>query len=212
MQVSQSTPSGRFLIEDPDASKITTTKDLVAAAGGGEIESNVHPSILNRVWIIVDMEKALDKVMHRLREKNKSDDKKDSSPDAKKKVNEVSAKKKENKSGGRKVSDKKDNKGGGNKPVNMNEESLGQLKVPYNNANTVAAAPVAAMATVGQDVGDSSISDMNCLSFGLLAEEVISNEEIVSNYLMSNSQWGDSTAAAVAAAATTSSASAAVMG
>lgn len=59
LQVSQSTPSGRFLIEDTNASKLTTTRDLVAAAGGGVIEtlrqiesSNVHPSIMKRVWIV----------------------------------------------------------------------------------------------------------------------------------------------------------------
>ena len=53
------TLGGRFLVED------NKVKDGVSAIS----ESDVHPSILAKVWVPVENEKVIAKVMHRLREK-----------------------------------------------------------------------------------------------------------------------------------------------
>ena len=56
------TLGGRFLVED------TKAKGGVSAIS----ESDVHPSILAKVWVPVENEKVIAKVMHRLREKTRS--------------------------------------------------------------------------------------------------------------------------------------------
>ena len=59
-------PAGRFLIEDPNANNGAVQKT-------GGVESNVNPNLFRKVWTVVDDEKAIEKVMHRLRERKKGD-------------------------------------------------------------------------------------------------------------------------------------------
>ena len=56
---------GRFLIEDP-----SITAGL--REGTQDFDETVHPSILVREWARVGTDKALAKVMHRLRDKNRA--------------------------------------------------------------------------------------------------------------------------------------------
>lgn len=76
-------PAGRFLIEDPSQNTTFTTstnsetRDIISDGGspgvGGSPESNtsidVNPSLLKLSWSLVEREKALKKILHRLREK-----------------------------------------------------------------------------------------------------------------------------------------------
>ena len=58
--ISSLEPPGRFLVESKG----------VAPSTNSENDSGVHPIILSKMWVIVDHEKALAKVMHRLRGKD----------------------------------------------------------------------------------------------------------------------------------------------
>lgn len=67
---------GRFLMEDPNTKGHKISSRIT---GGDSVAHNLHPNILEKVWIIVDPNKALTKVMHRLREKQKEQVSDDSS-------------------------------------------------------------------------------------------------------------------------------------
>jgi len=59
-------PPGRFLVEDRvpgDETRSDRSYDNYASS------SYVHPNLLKKTWLVVDREKALEKIMHRLREK-----------------------------------------------------------------------------------------------------------------------------------------------
>jgi hypothetical protein len=75
-QVNDLQPRGRFLREDNNTNAPQQQMDATAthatstvALGGGEI---VHPSILRKIWVPVENDEAVQKVMHRLREKEYS--------------------------------------------------------------------------------------------------------------------------------------------
>ena len=61
-QISALNPSGRFLIEDTNPSPIAISLSAMVQMGGGE--STIHPSIMRKVWVVADHEKAVAKVMH----------------------------------------------------------------------------------------------------------------------------------------------------
>ena len=73
-QVNDLQPHGRFLREDTNAPQqqmdATATHAIsTVALGGGEV---VHPSILRKIWVPVENDDVVQKVMHRLREKEYS--------------------------------------------------------------------------------------------------------------------------------------------
>ena len=75
-QVNDLQPHGRFLREDTNTNAPQQQMDATAthapstvALGGGEV---VHPSILRKIWVPVENDEAVQKVMHRLREKEYS--------------------------------------------------------------------------------------------------------------------------------------------
>ena len=57
---------GRFLMELGDA----TTNDDNDARSNNSGDNAVHPKILSKTWKLVDEDRVLDKVLHRLRERN----------------------------------------------------------------------------------------------------------------------------------------------
>ena len=65
-QIHNQNPPGRFLIDDPNASSL-----VVATATVMGRNSTIHPTIMRKVWVVVDHEKAVAKVTHRLREREK---------------------------------------------------------------------------------------------------------------------------------------------
>mmetsp|Transcript_43870 Transcript_43870/g.92281 ORF Transcript_43870/g.92281 Transcript_43870/m.92281 type:complete len:1556 (+) Transcript_43870:78-4745(+) len=74
-QINSLQPSGRFLMEggeeygDANNDYFPPFSNNLSSMEPPPDISNVHHSILNRVWIYVDAEKVIAKVMHRLREK-----------------------------------------------------------------------------------------------------------------------------------------------
>ena len=89
-QVQSLNPPGRFLIEDTNASLVDISVSAKcsmgsisgSSGGGGGAGANsssstttggkiIHPTVMKKVWIIADNEKAIEKVMHRLREREK---------------------------------------------------------------------------------------------------------------------------------------------
>ena len=61
-------PPGRFLVEDSGLGPAKFINESFAYSS-----SNVHPTILSKTWVCVEPEKALVKVMHRMREKDKEE-------------------------------------------------------------------------------------------------------------------------------------------
>ena len=64
-QIQTQQPPGRFLIETTGASSSSLTPQSTT--------NNIHPTVMGKVWIVVDHEKAVAKVMHRLREKKEEE-------------------------------------------------------------------------------------------------------------------------------------------
>ena len=63
-QIHNLQPPGRFLIEDE-------TGDHCISSNNGSSQSDiaVHPLLLKKAWVQVENDKTIDKIMHRLREK-----------------------------------------------------------------------------------------------------------------------------------------------
>jgi len=61
---------GRFLMEDPEGGGRRGGKD--GPDGGGSDVDGIHPTILSREWVVVDEDKVMTKVMHRLRDSNRT--------------------------------------------------------------------------------------------------------------------------------------------
>ena len=63
-QIHNLQPPGRFLIEDK------TGDHRISSNNGSQSGDNaVHPLLLKKAWVQVENDKAIDKIMHRLREK-----------------------------------------------------------------------------------------------------------------------------------------------
>ena len=63
--ISSLEPPGRFLVESKGVAPSTNSVNDSNDNDGG-----VHPSILSKKWVIVDHEKVMQKVLHRLRDKD----------------------------------------------------------------------------------------------------------------------------------------------
>ena len=65
-------PPGRFLVEDRRSSSSARSNPINidgSDQSGVPSLSNIHPTLLTKTWSLVENEKALDKIMHRLRER-----------------------------------------------------------------------------------------------------------------------------------------------
>ena len=60
-QIGAQNPPGRFLIEDTDSSPEAIGVTAMAQLTG--VHSNVHPSILKKVWVLVDHDNSIWKVL-----------------------------------------------------------------------------------------------------------------------------------------------------
>ena len=61
-------PPGRFLVEDRSRTAVELNNDSATSSS-----SNVHHTILKRTWAVVEPDKALVKIMHRMRERDKEE-------------------------------------------------------------------------------------------------------------------------------------------
>lgn len=64
-------PPGRFLVEDRRSSSAWSNPSNIDGSDQSGVPSlsNIHPTLLTKTWSLVENEKALDKIMHRLRER-----------------------------------------------------------------------------------------------------------------------------------------------
>lgn len=61
-------PPGRFLVEDHSRNGTERMQGTI------DPDSNVHPAVMNKIWTVANLEKALGKIMHRLRERGTTDE------------------------------------------------------------------------------------------------------------------------------------------
>ncbi len=75
-EIQSQTPPGRFLMPSnntskPSAAAGASSTPTTGNADDGEDSSDVHPALRAKEWVLVDRNRAYQKVLHRLREREK---------------------------------------------------------------------------------------------------------------------------------------------